>query len=169
MGFFILLAFIAVPLIEIGVFIEVGDRIGLWPTLGVVVLTAIIGTWLLRLQGLSTLRKAQSAMEQGQMPIRAVFDGACLLVAGALLLTPGFVTDALGGLLFLPPFRSLLLTLIAHRLARHVHVRSGGSAQPGDGTIEGEWEELREWPEISPAPAADRPAQDDPKDKNSDA
>ena len=115
MGSYILLAFIAVPLIEIAVFLQIGDVIGLWWTLAVVVATAIGGTLMLRSQGLATLHRAQAHMAQGRMPLREVFDGLCLLMAGALLLTPGFVTDIAGGLLFLPPIR----TLLGHTVARH--------------------------------------------------
>ncbi|MGF1609390.1 MAG: FxsA family protein [Kiloniellales bacterium] len=113
----LLAAFIAVPLLEIAVFIQVGGLIGLWPTLALVLLTAVAGTWLLRLQGLATLSRARSQLDQGVLPARELFDGLCLLFAGALLLTPGFVTDALGLLLFVPALRDLLRTILAHRLA----------------------------------------------------
>ena len=103
MAIVLLAAFILVPLIEIAVFIKVGGWIGLWPTLALIVLTAVLGTWQLRAQGIATLARARSQMERGVMPARELFDGLCLLVAGALLLTPGFVTDAMGGLLFVPP------------------------------------------------------------------
>jgi UPF0716 protein FxsA len=154
--FLILIAFIAVPLVEIAVFIQVGGFLGLWPTLAIVILTAIAGTALLRIQGLATLHRAQAAMQRNQLPLREVFDGLCLLVAGALLLTPGFVTDALGGLLFLPPFRALLRRLVgAHLMARtHVHASAswhGGPQGPGPrpypgigDVIDGEFEEVRE-------------------------
>ncbi len=105
--------FVVVPIIEIALFIQVGDVIGLWPTIALVVLTAMAGTTLLRMQGISTLRRAQSSLDQGQMPIREVFDGACLLVAGVLLLTPGFMTDAIGLSLFLPPVRAAILGGVA--------------------------------------------------------
>ncbi len=116
MGFIILLAFIAVPLIEIAVFIEIGGFIGLWWTLAIVVATALGGTYMLRRQGLATLHRAQMQMAEGRMPLREVFDGLCLLIAGALLLTPGFVTDIAGGLLLLPPMRTLLGTLVARHI-----------------------------------------------------
>ncbi len=119
MGIFLLAAFIGVPIVEIAVFIEVGGVLGLWPTLGLVVLTAVLGTWQLRAQGLATLLRAREQVERGALPTRELFDGACLLVAGALLLTPGFVTDAAGFLLFFPPVRDILLGL----LARHVQTR----------------------------------------------
>jgi UPF0716 protein FxsA len=151
----VLFLFLAVPLTEIAVFIEVGGWLGLWPTLAVIVVTAVLGTALLRWQGLSTLARAQAALERGQLPLTEVFDGACLLVAGALLLTPGFVTDAVGGLLFLPPFRALLRGLIAHRLT--AGMRAPGPGQGPDEVIEGEWEEIVEGQEIERAPGPDRP------------
>ena len=119
MGILLLAAFIGVPIVEIAVFIEVGAVLGLWPTLGLVVLTAVLGTWQLRAQGLATLMRAREQVERGALPTRELFDGACLLVAGALLLTPGFITDAAGFLLFFPPVRDILLGL----LARHVQTR----------------------------------------------
>ncbi|MDP6344489.1 MAG: FxsA family protein [Alphaproteobacteria bacterium] len=139
MPFVLLLAFIAVPLIEIAVFIEVGGFIGLGWTLVVVVLTALAGTAMLRWQGLSTLRRAQETMAEGRMPLREVFDGLCLLIAGALLLTPGFVTDLAGGLLFLPTVRTLLGLFVAK------HVVAGGDFRvhmPGHGEPP-----HAEWPE----------------------
>jgi UPF0716 protein FxsA len=119
----LLAAFIGVPLLEIAVFIEVGGVLGLWPTLALVVLTAMLGTWQLRAQGLATLMRARQQFERGALPARELFDGACLLVAGALLLTPGFVTDAAGFLLFFPPVRDILLGLLARRMERHVQTR----------------------------------------------
>lgn len=117
MGFLILAALIVVPLLEIAVFIQVGDAIGLWPTLGLILLTALLGSWQLRAQGLATLTRAREQMDQGVMPARELFDGLCLLIGGALLLTPGFVTDLLGGLLFVPPFRELLRRTLGRRIA----------------------------------------------------
>ncbi len=108
MGAILFLALVGVPLIEIAVFIEVGGYLGLWPTLAIIVITAIVGTALLRQQGLSTLHSAQREMEAGRMPVRELFDGVCLLAAGAFLLTPGFVTDAVGLALMVPPVRAVL-------------------------------------------------------------
>jgi UPF0716 protein FxsA len=108
LGYIIFILLLGVPMVEIGVFIEVGGLIGLWPTIAVIFITAAIGTGLLRTQGLAVMYRAQEAMSRGEMPLAQVFDGLCLLFAGALLLTPGFVTDAVGFLLFMPPLRALL-------------------------------------------------------------
>ena len=136
MGLLLFAAFIAVPLIEIALFIEVGGWIGLWPTLAIVVVTAILGSWALRLQGLSTLARARQQVDRGALPARELFDGACLLFAGALLLTPGFFTDTVGALLFIQPVRDLLRRTLGRYVAERaeVHVRSaGGRAGPGSG------------------------------------
>lgn len=131
MGFILLILLIGVPLLEIGVFIEVGERIGLWPTIATVVLTAMMGTALLRHQGLATIGRVQQSLEAGRMPLTEMFDGLCLVLAGALLLTPGFVTDAVGFLLFVPPFRALLRTAIAAYLIRSGRVHATVNMGPG--------------------------------------
>ena len=131
MGLLLLAAFIAVPLIEIAVFIQIGGLIGLWSTLAVVVLTAVLGTWLLRLQGIATLNRARQQLNQGAMPTNELFDGLCLVFAGALLLTPGFVTDGVGLALFVPAVRASLRGLAARHLK--THAASGIYVSPGVG------------------------------------
>lgn len=135
MAILILIAFIAVPIVEIAVFIEIGGQLGVFNTIAMVVVTAILGTWLLRSQGLRTLHRAQDSLARNIFPVSEVFDGLCLLVAGALLLTPGFVTDALGFLLFVPPLRLLLRQGIWTWLSR-----SGRTSAwvDGDGRFSGE-------------------------------
>lgn len=159
----LLVAFIGVPLAEIAVFIEVGDHIGLGPTLALIVLTAIVGATMLRYQGFAVLRRAQQQLDKGTVPVREVFEGLCLLVAGALLLTPGFITDALGALLLVPPVRHLLY----RQVRRHLEVRVAGGPAPGGPrpsggpTIDAEFEEV---PDEPPEPAgrqdSDRPQDD---------
>ncbi|MFA7430473.1 MAG: FxsA family protein [Rhodospirillaceae bacterium] len=147
----ILSLFIAVPVIEIAVFIKVGGILGLWPTIALVLLTAIGGISLMRAQGLATLQRAQASIERGEAPLREVFDGACLLIAGMLLLTPGFVTDTLGLILFLPPVRSAVFNWLGGAVrAGKIHVRGGGFGQhrpgppPGQGPldIEGDYRDV---------------------------
>lgn len=105
----LLILFILIPIIEIGLFIQVGGLIGLWPTLATVVLTAIIGTSMLRKQGISTLTRLQANLNTGQNPVDPIAHGALILVSGVLLLTPGFFTDAVGFSLLIPPIRSALI------------------------------------------------------------
>lgn len=123
-GWILLAAFIGIPLAEIAIFIEVGGAIGVWATVALVVATAILGTTLLRIQGLATLARARAQFEAQTMPVRELFDGACLLFAGALLLTPGFITDAVGFLLLVPPLRETLRRRIWAAMQRRgaVHV-----------------------------------------------
>ncbi|MCV6068867.1 FxsA family protein, partial [Escherichia coli] len=92
----LLLAFIFVPIIEIGLFIQVGGFLGLWPTIALVLITAFVGASLVRSQGIQTLMSVQGRLEQGEIPAQQIFEGVMLAVAGVLLLTPGFMTDALG-------------------------------------------------------------------------
>ncbi len=131
MPILILALFIGIPLIEIYLFIQVGGAIGVWSTIGLVVLTAFIGTALLRQQGLATLARAQSELDQQHLPVRELFDGVCLLVGGLLLLTPGFLTDALGFSLLLPPLRAVLGRGIWAALARSRNVHFSGSGAGG--------------------------------------
>jgi UPF0716 protein FxsA len=99
-------AFLAVPLIEIGLFIQIGGIIGLWPTLLIVILTAILGTYLVRTQGLMAIGRLQSSFSQLKDPTEPLAHGAMILFAGALLLTPGFFTDGVGFALCVPFIRA---------------------------------------------------------------
>jgi len=103
------LLFLAVPLIEIYVLIQVGGWIGAIPTVFMVVFTAVFGALLLRHQGLSTLTRVRSSMERGEIPAIEMFEGVFLLIGGALLLTPGFVTDAFGFLCLITPIRRAMV------------------------------------------------------------
>jgi len=104
----LILIFIGIPILEIALFIQAGDIFGLWPTLAAIVATAIIGGALIRAQGLATIDRARHSLDQGQAPVHEVFTGICLLLAGALLMTPGFLTDSIGFLLLVPPVRRSL-------------------------------------------------------------
>ncbi len=138
------LAFLAIPLIEIALFIEVGGLIGLWPTLAIVVVTALVGAAAVRNQGFAALRKLQRSLEQLEDPAAPLAHGAMILFSGALLLTPGFFTDTVGFLLLVPQVRALV---IRHAIRRIIIHRSGPGGppphapQPRDDVIEGEWEE----------------------------
>ena len=143
MGYLLFAFFIGVPILEIGVFISVGEEIGLGWTLSIIMLTAAIGTWMLRRQGLKTLFRLQEQLNQGQLPFREVIDGFCLLLAGAFLLTPGFVTDGVGLLLFMPPFRNLLIASISKVVSSRGHFyktepdQNGGFREPFSEGLEG--------------------------------
>lgn len=134
MALWFLLAFIGVPLIEIALFIQVGGFIGLWPTIAIVIATAMAGTALIRRQGLNTLRRAQQEMDAQRLPVRELFDGVCLLFSGALLLTPGFLTDTIGFVLLVPPLRRRLGNYLWRVLqnAKGVHFEMGGQPHSND-------------------------------------
>ena len=191
MALLVLALLIGVPLIEIALFIEVGGRIGLWPTIATVILTALIGTALLRRQGMATLQRAQTEMAAQRMPVRELFDGACLLVAGVLLLTPGFLTDAVGFALLIPPLRAVAGAWVVRAMMKHgtVQVRTAGFGTPPPGAappgtsppgasprggrgpvIEGEYEDLSDPPRPGDGerrlPDSDAPA-DAPADTSS--
>ncbi|MGE0231699.1 MAG: FxsA family protein [Flavobacteriaceae bacterium] len=146
----LLLAFVGVPLIEIALFIEIGGRIGLAATIGVVIATAILGSIMLRLQGLSALGSINRSLERGEFPAEGLRDGALLLFAAALLLTPGFFTDAIGFALLFPPVRRAVGAFIFRYAAGRVEVRrygpsgdrSAGPRPRGPVVIEGEAREI---------------------------
>ncbi len=102
---FLLILFIVMPIVEMWVLIEVGSRIGALPTIGLVLLTAMVGLALLRQQGFSTLLRANQRLESGELPAQEVAEGLMLAIGGALLLTPGFVTDSIGFACLLPQSR----------------------------------------------------------------
>lgn len=139
MGLILLFLFIGVPLLEIMLFIKVGGAIGMTMTVIVVVATALLGSYMLRAQGLATMREAQAHMDRAELPVNSVIHGVFLLLAGAFLLTPGFLTDTIGFLLFVPPFRLALgRHIMAAVMARgdvHIHTRSqswqSGPGNPG--------------------------------------
>lgn len=119
--------FVGMPILEIFVLIQVGSSIGALATIGIVILTAVIGTWLLRAQGLSTLSKARSRMAGGEIPAFQLMEGLALGIGGALLLTPGFITDALGFACLFPPTRKLLINTVSKRVSVS-HISTGGFA-----------------------------------------
>lgn len=131
----LLIIFIIIPLIELAVILKVNSFIGLGWTLGLIILTAVVGVKLLRQQGISTLLRANQKMQQGQMPAQELAEGFLLALAGALLLTPGFVTDALGFILLVPASRKALvhkvIALITPRMMTNNGFQSSDTFQSG--------------------------------------
>jgi UPF0716 protein FxsA len=117
------------PLLEIAGFVVVGSEIGVLPTIGLTILTAVAGSILLRVQGFGVMRRIQAEMDAGRDPGRELANGAMILFAGVLLLLPGFVTDIVGLLLFLPPVRDFAWRLLKGRVA--VWTFPGGDARAG--------------------------------------
>ena len=153
-----ILLLLAVPVGEVFIFLEVGGVIGTWPTIGLIVGTAVIGGMILRWQGLQTLARARRQLAANRLPVAEMAEGAALALAAVLLLTPGFFTDALGTLLLFPPLRRSLLRRLIARLAPHARQAGPGAGpRPGDGTrvIDGEYTVLDDAPE--PGPPRARP------------
>ncbi|MDP1625981.1 FxsA family protein [Parvibaculum sp.] len=158
MGIVLFLIFVAIPVIEIAIFIQVGGLIGVPATIAIVLGTALLGASLLRVQGLQTWRRAEEAMRRGEPPVAEMLDGVFLFVAALLMVTPGLFTDCIGVLLLIPPLRRAVGRAAAARLARNasfqfrasgmgVNMGSGsGPGRPPSGgpVIEGEAEEIGE-------------------------
>lgn len=160
-----LLIFFLTPIVEMYLLIEVGGYIGAWPTIALVMITAMIGVTLLRIQGLSTLTRGVGRLQGGELPAREMVEGLLLAVAGALLLTPGFVTDGIGFILLTPPLRAAIAERVLARVqvmdaTAGIYTGTGtgfrqpgrspsgsrgspqGSPQSGNGALEGEFERL---------------------------
>jgi len=140
------LAFLLVPLIEIGLFIQVGGLIGLWPTLGIVVLTALVGTALVRSQGALAMGQIRRSFSELDDPSEPLAHGAMILFSGALLLTPGFFTDAVGFALLVPGVRRWAFSQAKKRI--NIQTVSFGSstthtrARSEPNTIDGDYVEV---------------------------
>ena len=132
-----LFLFIIMPIAEMAVLIQVGGMIGVLNTIGLVLLTAVIGAWLLRQQGLATLLKANQRLNSGELPAREVAEGLILAIGGALLLTPGFITDTVGFLCLIPGSRHWLAAQALKRMvvagqsrSSSFFFRAGGGSNP---------------------------------------
>ena len=136
------LLFLLVPLIEIALFIQVGGVIGLWWTLAIVILTAAIGTILVRSQGLAVLSHLRGTLQDLRDPTEPLAHGAMILFSGALLLTPGFFTDAVGFALLVPGIRGSIFRAIRARVVVQNFSYGTQSSPPDQTVIEGEFEEV---------------------------
>jgi UPF0716 protein FxsA len=132
MAAWLLLLFLIVPVVELWVIIQVGGLIGALPTIALLIGVSVVGAWLMKREGLGIWRKVTSELEQGIVPTNAVVDGFLVLLAGALMLTPGFLTDVVGILLLVPPTRALLRTGLVRRYRTRLTVAATGFG-PGVG------------------------------------
>ena len=149
MPFFILLfLFLFVPIAEITLLINVGSSIGVGKTILIVIITAILGAYLVRQQGLATYFKLQEELNAGRMPAMQMAEGIALLFAGAVLLTPGFITDALGFALLTPPIRRVIIAWVAKKGIIQARTssspfQSGPTSKTDSKVIEGEYSERK--------------------------
>ena len=133
MPLLLVVLFIVVPIAELAVLIQIGEAIGIWWTIALLVADAILGSLLARSQGRSVWRRFNEAIQAGRPPAREVMDGALVLFGGALLLTPGFLSDILGVFLLLPPTRALVRAILVRRFAGRMvaSMRAPRAAGPG--------------------------------------
>lgn len=131
----LLVLFIVVPLVELAVIVQIADQIGLGLTIVTLVLFSVAGAWLVKREGYGVLRRMQDQLDRGEIPTTELVNGVLVLVAGAMLLFPGFVTDTLGLLLLLPPVRAAVRTLLFKRFQHRVAAAfgPGGTSWVGPG------------------------------------
>jgi UPF0716 protein FxsA len=158
----LLLLFVVVPAVELALLIEIGGRIGTPATLGIIMATGVIGASLARRQGLAVLRRLQEEANAGQLPADPIIDGVFLLVAGALLVTPGVLTDVVGFSCLVPAFRNLVKGVLRRRFERavregQVEVKVGGEVP---------WAEPREERVVQGVVVDRQPRQTDPAEPN---
>ncbi len=122
----LLILFILVPVAELYLFITLGDQLGLGNTLAIIFVTAILGAALTKSQGRRAMLKFQQATNEGRMPAREAMDGLMILLAGAVLITPGFLTDAVGFLLLVPPVRTVVAGYLGKRLKEKIQIVTPG-------------------------------------------
>jgi UPF0716 protein FxsA len=122
----LVLLFIVVPIAELAVIIQVGQAIGVWWTIALLIADSVLGSVLMRSQGRAAWRRFNDTTRAGRVPAREVLDGALVIFGGALLLTPGFITDILGLILLIPPTRAVVRGILARRLAHRITVSMSG-------------------------------------------
>jgi len=146
------LLFVGVPLLELFILVQVGQIVGVWPTIGLVVLTGVFGAALARLEGLRTIWKIRGELGHGRLPGGALLDGLAILIGGALLLTPGILTDLVGFSFLLPPTRKILLRRI--RKSLEGRLKSGAIRITHLGGLQGAagvaWDGSGAWSEPAP-------------------
>ena len=144
------LFFIGIPLIEVMLFITIGKYIGLWNTILIIIFTGILGAILVKSQGISTLKNGLEEIKSNKIPINSMIQGIGIIIAGAFLLTPGFLTDTLGAILLIPPFRSKIAEFVIEYLKKRSTFRTTFEQYPRDTTetkdekiYEGKYEEIK--------------------------
>jgi UPF0716 protein FxsA len=131
MPLLLFLLFIVVPILELYVLIQVGQAIGVWWTILLLIADSVVGTWLMRSQGRAAWRRFNAAMAEGRVPAREVLDGALIILGGAFLLTPGFVTDIFGLFFLLPPTRAIARRTITSVFGARFRVATFGVGAAG--------------------------------------
>jgi len=137
----LLLLFLTIPFAEIYLLLQIGGIVGIFPTILLVVFTAVLGAWLLRRQGFATWKRFQDNLAKGEIPAYEMIEGPILLVGGALLLTPGFFTDAIGFACLIPQVRQIFAKYILEKHLIQSQVKSPfQNSTPKNNALEGEYE-----------------------------
>jgi len=146
------LLFIGIPIVEVILFITIGKYIGLWNTIFIIIITGVIGAVLVKNQGISILNKALEEIKLNKVPILSIFEGIAIFVAGAFLLTPGFLTDTLGCILLIPKARNLIIAYISSYLKKRTiykeknryYSNEENEKNEENKTFEGKFEEVKD-------------------------
>ena len=144
MFFYLLIIFIILPIIEISIFIQVGGFVGTFNTILIIFLTATVGVYFVRQQGFRTFQKIAVELQNQQIPVQGMFDGLVILIAGILLVTPGFLTDIIGFLGLIPQTRVFLLTVIKNLFLQRYSNANKQYKKDIDETIDGDFIEIEE-------------------------
>jgi len=151
----LLLLFLVAPLVELAVIVQVADAVGVLNTIGLLIAVSLVGAWLAKREGLVTLRRIQLAVGRGEIPTREVADGALILMAGALMIAPGFISDVVALLLLFPPTRAALRPVLVRSLAKRGRARvtvMGAQGAGRQGTDADDIWDVESW-EDPPRPA----------------
>jgi UPF0716 protein FxsA len=119
----LVLLFLVAPLVELAVIVQVAGAVGVLNTIGLLIAVSLVGAWLAKREGLITLRRIQLALGRGEIPSREVADGALILMAGALMIAPGFISDVVALLLLFPPTRAVIRPVLVRSLAKRGRAR----------------------------------------------
>jgi UPF0716 protein FxsA len=153
---FLILLFLVAPLVELAVIVQVGAAVGVLNTIGLLIAVSLVGAWLAKREGLVTLRRIQLALGRGDIPSREVADGALILMAGALMIAPGFISDVVALLLLFPPTRAVFRPVLVRSLAKRGRARftvMGARGPGGQGPGADDVWDVESW-EDPPRPAA---------------
>ncbi len=127
----LVILFLVVPIVELYIIVQVASSVGIFETIGLLILVSVVGAWLVRSQGLTVLGRVQGQLAMGNVPGKEMVDGLLILFAGALMLTPGFMTDAFGMLLLIPPTRAVVRTILVRRYRNRVVLGGPGAVFGG--------------------------------------
>ena len=143
------LLFIGIPIVEVILFITIGKYIGLWNTIFIIIITGVIGAVLVKSQGISILNRALEEIKLNKVPILSIFEGIAIFIAGAFLLTPGFLTDTIGCILLIPKTRNLIVSYVTSYLKKRTIYKektrySSNEENEKNKTFEGKFEEVKD-------------------------